>query len=165
MSKNINTIKILQLVEFVLGNDTYALPLNNVQEIIKIVEIIYIPKAPSFVEGVINLRDKIVPVIDLKKRFDIKNNLNEDNNKIKIKASSRIIISEIASHTIGLIVDHVKQVINVEESHFENKPEITNSIDQDFIEGMLKYNNKIIIILNPNKILSSSETNNLNCLK
>ncbi|MBF0360928.1 MAG: chemotaxis protein CheW [Oligoflexia bacterium] len=163
MSKN---SKILQLVEFVLHGNSYALPIQNVQEIIKLIEIVNVPKAPTFVEGVINLRDKIVPVIDLKKRFSLKaKSIDNSTMSSNTDNSSRIIISDISNYTVGLIVDHVHQVIDVDESSFEKKPDITTSIDQDFIAGMVKHKNKIIIILNPLKILTSSETSNLNIIE
>lgn len=171
MSKN---SKVFQLVEFVLWQNAYALPINSVQEIIKLIEIIYIPKAPTFVEGVINLRNKIIPIIDLKKRFGLNNNddniveinshislpTNSSNGKYTsetLKKSKRIIICEISSQLVGLIVDHVNQVIDVEESQFEERPAITSGIDQEFIKGMIKHKNKIIIILKPENILLNTE--------
>lgn len=149
--------RILQLVEFLLGKDYYTLPITNVQEIIKIVEIVHIPESPDFVEGVINLRGKIVPVVDLKKKFALPT--------MQCTSKSRIIIAEMSSQIVGLIVDDVYQVINIEESYLEARPAITVTVNRDFIQGVIKYENKMLIALDANKILTPLESEKLKDVK
>jgi purine-binding chemotaxis protein CheW len=141
-----------QLVVFSLLNENYGIDIYKVQEIIQYREITYVPKAPPFVKGVINLRGKIIPVIDLKERFSLAEK--------EITPDTRIIVVEIASQTVGLIVDSVTEVLRISTSNIEPPPPVT-TIEADFIEGVGKLDERLIIILDIDRILSKEERGEL----
>ncbi|EIW00938.1 chemotaxis protein CheW [Thermoanaerobacter siderophilus] len=145
-----------QLVSFLVDGIECAFPIEDVREIIRPTEIIAVPKAPDFVEGVINLRGTIVPVIDLRKKFGLKEENRDDRN--------RIVIVEISGRHTGLIVDSVKEVLKVGHSQIEDTPEILmDEIDQRFIKGIAKFDgaNRMIILLSVEEVLSGKEKKEL----
>ncbi len=144
---------IYQLVSFVIESEEFGVDILKVQEIIRTVDITRVPKSPEFVEGVINLRGKIVPVIDLRKRFGMmpKERDNE----------TRIIVVELTDKVVGFLVDKVKEVIRVEKSVIEPPPELTTSISSNYITGVAKLQDRLLILLDLNKVLSSDEQEKL----
>ena len=144
-----STETIYQLVSFVVENEEFGVDILNVQEIIRTVEITRVPKSPEFVEGVINLRGKIVPVIDLRKRFGIAEKKHD--------AETRIIVVELPDKVVGFLVDKVKEVIRVEKSVIEPPPELTTSINANYITGVAKLQDRLLILLDLDKVLSSDE--------
>ncbi|AEM79563.1 chemotaxis protein CheW [Thermoanaerobacter wiegelii] len=145
-----------QLVSFLVDGIECAFPIEDVREIIRPTEIIAVPKAPDFVEGVINLRGTIVPVIDLRKKFGLKEKNRDDRN--------RIVIVEISGRHTGLIVDSVKEVLKVRHSQIEDTPEILmDEIDQRFMKGIAKFDgaNRMIILLSVEEVLSGKEKREL----
>lgn len=127
-----------QIVVFQLENEMYGLDISNVREIIREVNITKIPKMPYSVEGIINLRGKVIPVVDLKKKFDL--------GASKRDAATRIIISEFQDNTVGFIVDKVLEVTTIEEDNIQKAP-TAMSIDDSFIQGVVEAENGLIIIL------------------
>lgn len=146
MPKEKEVVQELQLVSFSLGNEEFALDILKVQEINRMAEITPIPKAPVFVEGVMNLRGKIVPVIDLRKRFYLE---SKPYDKL-----TRIIMVNLDGKTIGLIVDSVSEVLRLPLATIELPPAIVASIDTNYIEGVGKWANRLLILLNLEKLLS-----------
>lgn len=144
---------IYQLVSFVIENEEFGVDILKVQEIIRTVEITRVPKAPNFVEGVINLRGKIVPVIDLRKRFGIAEREHDN--------ETRIVVVELVDKVVGFLVDRVKEVIRVEKSVIEPPPELTTSIDSNYITGVAKLQDRLLILLELNRVLSSDEQEKL----
>lgn len=144
---------IYQLVSFVIENEEFGVDILKVQEIIRTVEITRVPKAPNFVEGVINLRGKIVPVIDLRKRFGIAEKEHDN--------ETRIVVVELVDKVVGFLVDRVKEVIRVEKSVIEPPPELTTSIDSNYITGVAKLQDRLLILLELNRVLSSDEQEKL----
>ncbi|SHF81926.1 purine-binding chemotaxis protein CheW [Caldanaerobius fijiensis DSM 17918] len=145
-----------QLVSFLVEGIECAFPIEDVREIIRPTEIIAVPKAPDFVEGVINLRGTIVPVIDLRKKFGLTQKNRDDRN--------RIVIVEISGRYTGLVVDSVKEVLKIKHSQIEGTPEILmDEIDQRFIRGIAKFDeyNRMIILLSVEEVLSGKEKNEL----
>lgn len=145
-----------QLVSFVLEGIECAFSIEDVREIIRLTDIVAVPKAPDFVEGVINLRGVIVPVIDLRKKFGLKESERSEHN--------RIVIVEISGRCTGFIVDSVKEVLKVKRSQIENTPEIlVDEIDQRFIRGIAKFDgaNRMIILLSAEEVLSWKEKEEL----
>lgn len=145
--------KIRQFVEFKLGEEEYGVDILQVKTIERMMPITRVPKAPSFVEGVINLRGEIVPVIDLKKRFDLPPSQITDN--------TRIIIVSLEDITVGMIVDSATEVIQLPQEAIEPAPNITSSIDSSFLDGVGKLNGKLLILLNLSKVLRPQEINQL----
>lgn len=137
---------------FSLLNENYGIDIYKVQEIIQYRDITYVPKAPPFVKGVINLRGRIIPVIDLKERFGLPEK--------EVTPDTRIIVVEISSQTIGLIVDSVTEVLRIPNTNIEPPPPVT-TIEADFIEGVGKLDERLIIILDIDRILTKEEKREL----
>ncbi len=140
---------ILQLVSFKLGKEEFGVDILKVQEINRMLEITQMPNAPEFVEGIVNLRGRIIPVIDLKKRLNLP--AKEYDN------STRIIVVELSGKTVGFIVDEVSEVLRIKSDITEPPPEIVAGIDSDYITSVAKLDNTLLILLDLNKILSFEE--------
>jgi purine-binding chemotaxis protein CheW len=140
----------VQVVGFYIGEDEYAVHIIKVCEISPMIEIRKIPKSPPFVEGVINLRGGIVPVIDLRKRFDLEVNAN--------RQSAKILIVELGINQVGMIVDNVSEVMRFYQDEIEKTPPMFSaSIDSQYIQGVAKMNEKLIILLDVEKLFSFEE--------
>lgn len=137
----------IQLVTFKLGNEEYGINIGCVREIIKRLEITYVPKAPRFVEGLINLRGIIVPVIDIRRLFDIEPVGNDNDN--------RIIVAEVNERILGIIVDCVSEVRKVDMDNIEPVPPTISLIDNKYLDGVDRINDQILILLKLDKVLSS----------
>jgi purine-binding chemotaxis protein CheW len=140
---------LLQLVSFVIEGEEFGIDILKVQEIIRPVPITRVPNAPAFVEGVINLRGRIVPVIDARKRFGLPARaMNED---------SRIVVVELTGKTVGFIMDAVREVIRVERSVIEPPPELAIGIDADYLSGVAKLEDRLLILLDVERVLADEE--------
>jgi len=142
--------RILQLVTFTLGGEEYAVDILKVQEINRMKEITRVPNAPYYVEGVINLRGKVIPVVSLRKFFG----LPEEEERSKQK----IMIMDIQGTTIGLIVDTVSEVLRISSSIVEPPPSMTYSVSTEFISGIAKLEDRLIILLDMDKLIGKEET-------
>jgi purine-binding chemotaxis protein CheW len=144
-----NYIDEYQLILFMLGHSLYAIPIEKVSEINKIEEITILPKAPKFIEGVINLRGNVVPVIDLRKRFGME--------QIERTKKNKIIVVLIGKRLFGIIVDSVLQVLALTRDAVEPSLPTASGLKADFIDSIGKYENKLIIILDITRIIQSNE--------
>jgi purine-binding chemotaxis protein CheW len=142
-----------QFVSFLLSGEEYAIDIMRVQEIIRISSITRVPKMPDFVEGVINLRGKVIPVVDLRARFELEK--QEDDKH------SRIVVVELSGKITGLIVDSVSQVLNISNDEIEPAPSIGSKVSSEFILGVGKVGERLIILLEIDKILSGQEISEL----
>lgn len=139
----------LQLVIFRLAKEEYGLPITKVQEINRLVPITKLPQTPVFMEGIINLRGRIIPVVDLRKRFQLEvSDYNDD---------SRIIIVEVSGQTVGIIVDAVAEVVRLPAASVEPPPP-TFILDAKYIQGVGKLDSRLLILLEIDQILTSQET-------
>ncbi|MEI7473837.1 MAG: chemotaxis protein CheW [bacterium] len=145
----------IQMIIFQLGYEEYAVPITTVQEIIMAQEATRIPKAPAYVEGVINLRGHIIPVIDGRKKF------NFDNLSTEKTSETRVMVLEIDEEMMGLIVDSVSEVVHLSAKDIEPPP-IEMDSDTDFLWGVGKYQDRLLILLNPQKFLNLDEDVNYN---
>ena len=138
-----------QYVIFKLNQEEYGVAISHVQEITEIKSITSVPNTPSFVEGIINLRGKIVPIVSIKKRFDLplEGEVSEQ----------RIIIINLNEKQVGFIVDDASQVLTMDESQIEGPPELIAGVDRDYIIGIGKVDEKIIVLLDLEKILNEQE--------
>lgn len=137
-----------QVISFGLGNETFAVDIALVQEIIHLPDITRIPNTQKFVEGAINLRGKIVPVIDLRKRFGL-TPTREHTQK------NRIMVVTILTNPIGLIVDYVNQVLQLTPDMLVPVPEMTRSVvDENTIESVATVNDELIMVLDVDKIFT-----------
>ncbi|MBI5809695.1 MAG: chemotaxis protein CheW [Deltaproteobacteria bacterium] len=148
-SRELDSKKVLQLVTFRLGNEEYSLDILKVQEIIRHMNLTRVPKAPEFVDGVINLRGKVIPVLDLRKRFGLVNNEKTE--------ATRIIVVDIDDKTVGLKVDAVSEVLRLPSDTVEPPPSIVTDVESDYIKGVGKMEGRLIILLDVSKILTRNE--------
>ncbi len=139
-----------QLVTFLIANEEYGIDILKVKEIIRLQEIVEIPESSNYVKGIIDLRGEIIPIIDLRVKFGLTSIEKNENMKI-------IIVELEEENLIGIIVDSVSQVIRIEEDDIESPPPTLPEDTLKYITGIAKYNNKIIIILKIEKILSTEE--------
>lgn len=137
-----------KLVVFELAGELYGVDIFDVREIVEYKPVTRIAQAPEFVEGVVNLRGKLIPVLDLRKRFGF-----EEGEKTR---ETRIIIADIAGREAGLTVDSVREVITVEEKFIEPAPAVT-TMSAAFLEGLAKMDDKLIIIIKLDLILEAEE--------
>ena len=144
---------MLQLVSFKLKQEEFGVNILLVQEIIRMQEITNVPNAPGFVEGVINLRGRVIPIVDLRKRFGMET--KEQSN------ATRIIVVMIGEVQVGLIVDEVSEVLRISEDTVEPPPPIVAGIESDYIKGVGKLEDRLLILLDLNKILSMEEKQSL----
>lgn len=144
---------MLQLVSFKLGEEEFGVNILQVREIIRMQQITSFPNAPEFVEGVINLRGRVIPIVALRKRFGL-----EDKAHSK---STRIIVVKVEEVTIGLIVDEVSEILRLPDDTVEPPPPIIAGIDADYIQGVGKLEDRLLILLDLNKILSGEEKSSL----
>lgn len=128
-----------QMVIFKLTNEEFAFEVSSVEAIIKLQAITKVPHAPAHVVGVTNLRGNIVPVIDLKKRLNLP--------KTEPTADTRIIVALLQDAKVGMVVDSVSQVIEIDESQVEQAPQISTSVDSSYIRGIIKVDNRLVIML------------------
>jgi len=148
---DIKTKTELQLIVFSLGKEEYTVPIESVQEIIMPQKATHIPKSPAFIEGVINLRGHVIPIIDGRKRFELP--VNSDTNE------TRIIVLELEKHTIGLVVDSVSEVVHLKTENIEPAP--MESKDCNFILGVGKYKDRLLILIDPYNFLDVQETESM----
>jgi purine-binding chemotaxis protein CheW len=140
---------ILQLVTFTLGNEEYAVDILKVQEINRMKEITRVPNSPPYVEGVINLRGKVIPVVNLRKKFGLAEKDNDE--------QSRIMIMDIQGITMGLVVDSVSEVLRVPSDIVEPTPPMASNISTEFIKGIAKLEDRLIILLDMDRLLGRAE--------
>ncbi|NLA26446.1 MAG: chemotaxis protein CheW [Firmicutes bacterium] len=141
--------KEIQLVAFMLNNEEFACNINDVREVLKMVKVTPLPQSLKFIEGVINLRGEVIPVIDLRKRFNLP--------EIDYSERSRIIIVEVASSQVGLIVDEVSEVLRLSSSQLQASLSGISGNNSELIVGVGKIEQRLIIILNLEHILSTEE--------
>ncbi|NCD25369.1 MAG: purine-binding chemotaxis protein CheW [Deltaproteobacteria bacterium] len=144
---------LLQLVTFSIGDEEFGVEILKVQEIIRMLEITKVPKAPPFVEGVINLRGKVIPILDLRKRFGLDSRSHDKN--------TRIIVIEISSMIVGFIVDSVSEVLRLPANTVEPPPPVVAGLDSDYISGVGKLEDRLLIMLDLNRLLSNEEQEKL----
>jgi len=140
---------LIQLVSFRIGAEEFGVDILNVQEINRMTEITRVPKVPDYVEGVINLRGKVIPVIDLRKRLDL--------DAAEYDKSTRIVVADVQGRTIGLIVDAVSEVLRIPGSAIEPPPELVTRIDQEYVQGVAKLEDRLLMFLDLSKVVDLRE--------
>ena len=138
-----------QLVVFQLGAELYGVDIARVHEIIRLQTITRVPRAPSFVEGVINLRGKVIPVVDLRRRFGLP--LAEHTR------ATRTVVVEIGDQVVGMIVDSVSEVLRVSTSTIEPPSPVVAGIDSEYLHGIAKLPERLVILLDLDRVLAREE--------
>jgi len=139
----------LQLVSFNIGTEEFGVDILKVQEINRMVEITRVPQAPHFVEGVINLRGKVIPIVDLRKRFGLELKEHDKN--------TRIVVVDIGGNIMGMIVDSVSEVLRLPANTIEPPPEIVTGINSEYIKGVAKLEDRLLIFLDLSRVIDAEE--------
>jgi purine-binding chemotaxis protein CheW len=145
--------KDLHVVGFSIGSETFGVPISLVHEIVRVPEITSVPEAADCVEGVINLRGKIVPVVDLRKRFG--------ETQITSNKKNRVLVAEVEGKLVGLMVDAASEVLKIPPSEIEDPPNLFEEGDSRYITGVGKLGNRLIILVDLTKVLRERELKRL----
>jgi purine-binding chemotaxis protein CheW len=145
--------KEIQLVGFRIGRETFGLPIAMVREIVRVPEITSVPNAPDYIEGVINLRGRIIPVIDLRKRFGDKSGATSKKN--------RIVVVELENRSIGLLVHSASEVLRIAPSDIEAPQNMFQEGELSYITGVGKLKGRLVILLDLSRILQRTELRRL----
>lgn len=153
MSTAVLAVSEEQVVVLELAGEAYGVEIGRVQEIIRMQSITTIPNGPEFVEGVTNLRGRVIPVLDLRKRFGLPQS--------EATRRSRIVVAELGEHTVGLVVDGVSEVLRVSSDLVEPPSTLVASEDAAFLRGVAKIDERLILLLDLAQILSREESGDL----
>jgi purine-binding chemotaxis protein CheW len=146
-------IQEIQVACFRLGVDLYAIDIMRIKEIIRPLKLTCLPRFPDFVEGIINLRGIVMPVIDLRKRFDLPER--------EITSNTRLLIVKLAGQVIALVVDEVAEVVAVSLKDIKPPPHLGEGVDAEYLLGVCLVKEEMIMLLNIDRLLSSHETSEL----
>ena len=138
-----------QIVGFRIGRETFGLPISLVHEIVRPPEITSVPHAPEYVEGVMNLRGRIVPVIDLRRRLGAGAGQNSKKN--------RVLVVDVESRAVGLMVDGASEVLKISDAQIEPPPSVFSDAATSYVTGVAKYQDRLIILVDLRRILQSGE--------
>jgi purine-binding chemotaxis protein CheW len=146
---NAGAEELLQIVSFRVGREDFGLDILRVQEIIRNQHLTRVPNSPDFVDGVINLRGKVIPVIALRKRFGLEK--ESDNTQ------TRIVVLEVQSMVLGLIVDSVPEVLRIARSSVVPPPRLGNGTEREYVCGVAKLQDRLLILLDVDRILAEKD--------
>ena len=138
-----------QLVAFKLGGDEYGIEISQVREIIRKREITPVPRQPAYVEGILNVRGTIIPVVNLKKRFGLTGDMTQH---------PHTIIVESGEGLVGLLVEAVSEVLRVPSDHIHPPPSVTTGLDSEYLRGICRIGERLLIYLDVKKVVKSSPT-------
>jgi purine-binding chemotaxis protein CheW len=136
----------IKVIVFQLADKEYAIPVTHVQGIEKLMHITRVPKTARYVKGVINLRGVVTPIIDLRERFGLPVNVNEE--------TTRIIIINLDDMDVGFVVDSANDVLDIPTESIEQQPEVVGSLEEEFISGVAKLDKRLLILLHLDKVLN-----------
>lgn len=145
--------KDLQVVGFRIGSETFGLPIAIVREIVRVPQITAVPNAPDYIEGVINLRGKIISVVDLRKRFG--------ETDIQPSKKNRIVVVELAERSVGLLVNSASEVLRIPPSEIEAPYDLFHDGEVDYVTGVAKLKGRLVILLDLSKVIRRSEVRRL----
>ena len=148
----------VQLVTFQVGAEEYGLDINSITEVVRPLKITPLPRMPEFIEGVVNLRGIIIPIVDLRKRFGLAA-FHDDLRKMRMMITKGVAATSAANgqELLGLVVDTVQEVLHVPKKDIEPAPAAATGKQSDFVNGMGKVGNRLIILLDIARILSPQE--------
>lgn len=149
-----------QLVTFKLGNELYGVNIMDVKEIVKLQNVRLIPNAPLYVEGIINLRGEIIPIMNLHKRFRIQRNGVETN-----ELEAGFIILNIENYKLGIIIDKVARVVTYSKEDIKEPPQMISGIGTEYIEGVIRGDDNYLIMLNTRKLFDPKELEKISVIR
>lgn len=139
---------LLQLVSFHVGDEEFGLDILRVQEIIRIQALTRVPNSPVFVDGVINLRGKVIPVVGLRKRFGLQ--------ALAYGKQTRIVVTEVRGTVLGFIVDSVSEVLRIPTNTVEPPPRL-GKVEREYVSGVGKLEDRLLILLDVDRLMSDSD--------
>ncbi len=145
-----------QYVVFILGKEEFGIDIMNVKEIIPYQESIQVPNTPNFIEGIINYRGNVIPVINLKRRFKL--------GAQEVTKDTRIIVITLGNKEIGFVVDEASQTLRLEENQIDPAPDIISGVDRKYIIGVGKVDDRLLILLDLEKVLTDEEKDEIEML-
>ena len=137
---------LLQLVTFRIGEEEFGVDILSVQEIIRLMQITMVPHAAAFIEGVINLRGKVIPVVNMRTRFNLP--------AVEHDGNTRIVVMEFNQKIVGFLVDGVSEVLRIPASTVEPAPPVVCGIGSEYIRGVGKLQDRLLILLDLDTLLS-----------
>jgi len=140
-----NDNELVQMVSFILDKEEYGVDISSVREIIKPLKIAKIPNTPHDIEGIISLRGKIIPIVSLRKKFNLGENKDTE--------SVRIIVIELKNELVGFIVDSVSEVIRINSNDIKPPPPATHNNDNGYIKGVFNHKEKILTIMDIGEVV------------
>jgi len=141
---------LIQLVSFKLDNEEYGIEVLKVREIIRMIPITHMPNSPQYVEGIINLRGKIIPVVQMRKKFGL---IGQENS-----TQTRIVVMDINGQLMGFVVDSVSEVIRISSSEIQPPPNVASGgIDQECITGVINQTERLLVLLDLERLFSLEE--------
>ncbi len=143
------SVGTMQLVSFRLAQEEYGVEITKVQEIILMGEITRVPQTPDYIKGLINLRSTVIPIVDLRLRFGLAQEAASD--------ETRIMVVNVAGKTIGIIVDAVSEVLRIAKEQIAPPPPTVAGLGREYLTGLVKLENRLLILLDIDKILGSEE--------
>ena len=152
-----NSEEINQYIKFKIGRQSFGIDVLSSREIVRVEDITVIPDSPDFVKGVIDLRNEIVPIVSLSERFNM--SVEEEDGEEKI------IIISIDDTLLGLEVSEVKEIVKIAINELQEAPEITRKYKRDYIKGVAKLDDSLLVILAVQKIFSSKEIDKIKEIK
>ncbi|HXX63760.1 MAG TPA: chemotaxis protein CheW [Bacteroidota bacterium] len=141
--------ELLQLVSFKIGDEEFGVDILKVQEINRMLDVTRVPNAPECVDGVINLRGKVIPIISLRRRFRLERKENDKN--------TRIVVVELDGKVVGFVVDAVSEVLRIPRSVTEPPPSVVSGIEAEYIRAVGKLEDRLLILLDLEKVMTVSE--------
>jgi purine-binding chemotaxis protein CheW len=149
--------ELLQLVSFNIGGEEFGVDILQVQEIIRMLEVTRVPNAPEYVDGVINLRGRVIPIIDLRRRFGMP---RKDHDK-----NTRIVVVELVGQVVGFVVDAVSEVLRIPRSVTEPPPSFVGGVREEYITAVGKLEDRLLILLDLEKVLVENEKKEVASIK
>ena len=149
--------ELRQFISFSVGEEEYGLELLRVKEVIRVRQITRLPKAPSFVKGIINLRGDVIPIIDLRDKFGLEAK--------DATATTRVIVVEVEAKLMGMVVDSASQVVRISADQIDPPPPVLGGFSQEFITGVGKIDDRLIVLLNSDAVLTAEERTQLGSLQ
>ena len=147
----------IQVACFRLGDDVFAADIMRIKEIIRLQRLVNLPKSPAFVEGALNLRGSVIPVVDLRKRFDLPTAPHNRN--------TRLLIVTVGKQVLGLVVDEVTEVISVPVRDVKPPPQVSGGVGAEYLVGVCIAGASLIMLLNLDRILTDRESDELTRLE
>jgi purine-binding chemotaxis protein CheW len=144
-----HSAEILQLVTFNIDDEEFGVDIMNIQGINRMIEVTQVPNSPDYIDGIINLRGKVIPIVNLRKRLDMQEKEHDRN--------TRFIVVEVQQKVIGFIVDSVNEVLRISTNIIEPPPSIVAGVNSDYITSVGKLEDRLLILLDLEKVLTSHE--------